>query len=120
MASETRVARRYAAALFDVALRNDGVDTIANDLAVVEAFVKQVPYLRAVLMQPLITESRKRKVLSDAFGERITATTLNFLYLIVRKRRENVLDQTIAEYRRLADEHANRVVAHISSAVPLT
>ena len=120
MAKETRVARRYAAALFAVALQDDTVDVVARDLAVVEGFVREVPYLRAVLMQPLITESRKRKVLSDAFGERITATTLNFLYLMVRKRREDVLDETIAEFRRLADEHANRVVAFVSSAVPLS
>lgn len=120
MANETRVARRYAAALFGVALQDGIVEAIARDLAVVEGFVKEVPYLRAVLMQPLITETRKRKVLSDAFGERITATTLNFLYLMVRKRRENMLDETIAEFRRLADEHANRVVAHVSSAVALS
>lgn len=120
MAKETRVARRYAAALFTVALQEDTVDAIARDLDIVEGFVRGVPYLRAVIMQPLITEERKRKVLSDAFGERITATTLNFLYLMVRKRREDVLDETIAEFRRLADEHANRVVAFVSSAVPLT
>ncbi|HEX5323949.1 MAG TPA: F0F1 ATP synthase subunit delta [Capsulimonadaceae bacterium] len=120
MAQEIRVAKRYAAALFDVALRGDSVEAVANDLTVVELFVREVPYLRAVLMQPLITEQRKRKVLSDAFGERIAATTLNFLYLMVRKRRENVLDETITEFRRLADEHANRVVAHVSSVVPLS
>jgi F-type H+-transporting ATPase subunit delta len=106
--------------LFDIAVRDNTVDVIATDLAVIEGFVRDVPYLRAVLMQPLVSDAQKIKVLSDAFGERTTATTLNFLYLLVRKRRENLIEEDIAEYRLLADEKANRVSALVQSAVPLT
>jgi F-type H+-transporting ATPase subunit delta len=120
MNKDARVARRYSAALFDIAVRDGIVDVIAADLLLVETFVRDVKYLRAVLLQPLVSEEQKIKVLSDAFGDRITATTLNFLYLLVRKRREELIDTTIAEYRRLADEKANRVSATVLSAIPLT
>jgi F-type H+-transporting ATPase subunit delta len=120
MNKDIRVARRYSSALFDIAVRDDTVDVISSDLTLVESFVRDVPYLRAVLMQPLVSEDQKVKVLSEAFGDRTTATTLNFLYLLVRKRRENLIDEVIADYRRLADEQAGRVTAHVKSAVPLT
>ena len=120
MNKDSRVARRYSSALFEIALRDDTIEVISDDLTLVETFVRDVPYLRAVLLQPLVSEEQKIKVLSDAFGDRITASTLNFLYLLVRKRRENLVDEVIAEYRRLADEKADRVTAHIQSAVPLT
>jgi len=120
MNKDTRAARRYSSALFEIAVRDSTVDVIASDLEVVETFVRDVPYLRAVLLQPLVSDTQKIKVLSDAFGDRITATTLNFLYLLVRKRRENLVDEVIADYRSLADDRANRVSAHVQSAVPLT
>ena len=120
MNKDSRVARRYASALFEIAVRDSLVDVIASDLALVEAFVRDVPYLRAVLLQPLVSDTQKLKVLSDAFGDRTTATTLNFLYLLVRKQRENLVDEVIAEYRKLADEKADRVSAVVQSAVPLS
>jgi F-type H+-transporting ATPase subunit delta len=120
MNKDTRVAHRYAAALFSIAVRDDTVDVIADDLTLVESFVRDVANLRAVLLQPLISEAQKLNLLSDAFGDRTTATTLNFLYLLVRKRRENLIDETIVEYRKLADEKANRVSAQVQSAIPLS
>jgi F-type H+-transporting ATPase subunit delta len=120
MSKDTRVARRYSAALFDIALRDDTVEVILTDLILVEAYLHDVQYLRAVLLQPLVSERQKIQVLSDAFGERTTATTLNFLYLLVRKRRENLVDEVIAAFRQLADDKAQRVSAHVQSAVPLS
>ena len=120
MAQETRVARRYAAALFGVAVRDETIDAIEQDLLVVETSFREIEYLRQAIRAPVIDGDRKHELLSEAFGEKITATTLNFLYLLVRKRRENVLEECIAEFRRLADERANRVFASVHSAVALS
>ena len=59
---DIRVAQRYAAALFGVAKRDGILDAVAEDLALVRRFVAEVPYLRAVLMQPLVSDARKNKV----------------------------------------------------------
>ena len=59
---DIRVAKRYAAALFGVAQRDDILDAVAQDLTLIERFVAEVPYLRAVLMQPLVSDERKNKV----------------------------------------------------------
>ena len=120
MADETRVAKRYAAALFEVAERDGAIEAVSADLDLVERFLAEVPYLRALVLQPLVSDERKRKVLSDAFGDRATATTLNFLYLLVKKRRETSLDDVIAHYRVLVDEKLGRVVAHVHTAVALS
>ncbi|HEY3331638.1 MAG TPA: F0F1 ATP synthase subunit delta [Capsulimonadaceae bacterium] len=119
MADEVRVAKRYAAALFDVAQRDGALDAVSADVDLVERFMVEVPYLRSMVTQPLVSADRKRKVLSDAFGDRTTATTLNFLYLLVRKRRENLLDQVIADYRAIVNEKLGHVVAQVYSAVAL-
>ena len=116
---DIRVARRYAAALFGVAVRDDILDAVAADLTLISRFVAEVPYLRAVLMQPLVSDERKNKVATDAFGDRVTATSLNFLKLLIRKRREDLIDECVREFRVLLAERNNTAEATAYSAVPL-
>lgn len=120
MADDTKVAKRYAAALFEVAERDGAIEAVSADLDLLERFLSELPELRSLVLHPLVTDERKRKVLSDAFGDRMTATTLNFLYLLIRKRRETALDDVIADYRVLVDEKLGRVIARVQSAVPLS
>lgn len=120
MIKETRVAKRYAAALFGIADRDGIVDAVAQDLTLIERFLAEVPYLRAVLNQPMVSESRKDVVVSDAFGDRVTATTLSFLKLLIRKRRENLIEECIRDFRALVAARDNTVEATASSAIPLT
>jgi len=117
---DTRVAKRYAAALFDVAKRDGIVDAIAEDLMAIERLLKESVRLREIFVQPLVTEDRKIEMISHVFGDRITATSLNFLKLLIRKRRVNLIDETIDEFRDLLSEHLNIVSATASTAVPLT
>ncbi len=117
---DTRVAKRYAAALFGVAQRDGILDSVAQDMTLIERFVGEVPYLRAVLLQPLVTEDRKFKVVDDAFSDRVTAASLNFVKLLIRKRREDLISECIAEFRHLVAEAQNQVSARATTAVPLT
>ncbi|MEO7720082.1 MAG: F0F1 ATP synthase subunit delta [Capsulimonas sp.] len=117
---DTRVAKRYAAALFSVAQRDGIIEAVAEDLTLVERFLADVPYLRAVLLQPLVSDEQKNKVASDAFGDRVTATTLSFLQLLIRKGREELVTETIRDFRELLAEFHNTVEALATSAVALT
>ncbi len=117
---DSRVARRYAAALFGVAVRDNILDAVAQDLTLISRFVAEVPYLRAILMQPLVSDQRKNKVATDAFGDRVTATSLNFLKLLIRKRREDLIDECVRQFRVLLAERNNTAEAVAYSAVPLS
>lgn len=117
---DTRVAKRYAAALFSVAQRDGILDAVGQDMLLVERFIAEVPYLRAVLLQPLVSEERKTLVATQAFGDRTTGTTLNFLKLLIRKRREDLIDEVIREFRILTLAQANIVDASVTSTVALT
>jgi len=117
---DIRVARRYAAALFGVARRDGILDAVEQDLSLVRRFLAEVPYLRAVLMQPLVSVSRKNTVVDEAFGDRVTASSLNFLKLVIRKRREDLIGECIREFHVLLAEHTNTVDAEAWTAVPMT
>ena len=117
---DTRVAKRYAAALFEVAKRDGILDAVTQDLALVERFIAEVPYLRAVIIQPLVSEERKIKVATDAFGDRTTQTTLNFIKLLIRKRREDLIDEILRQFRDLMLAEENVVDAEVTTAVALS
>ncbi|MDQ2799642.1 MAG: ATP synthase F1 subunit delta, partial [Armatimonadota bacterium] len=74
----------------------------------------------AVLLQPLVTETRKNKVLDEAFGSRISPTSLNFLRLLIRKRREDLIDEVMRDFRALVAAQQNRVDAIATTANPLS
>ena len=56
---DIRVAKRYAGALFAVAQRNGILDAVAADLTLMHRRMTDVPYLRAILMEPLVSDTRK-------------------------------------------------------------
>lgn len=117
---DIRVARRYAAALFGVARRDGILDAVEQDLTLISHFLAEVPYLRAVLMQPLVSVARKNTIVDEAFGDRTTASSLNFFKLLIRKRREDLIGECIREFRVLLAEHTNTVDAEAWAAVPMT
>ena len=117
---DIRVAKRYAGALFAVANRNGILDAVASDLELIHKRMTDVPYLRAILMEPLVSDTRKNSVADEAFGDRVTAASLNFLKLLIRKRREELFEECAREFRVLLAIHANTADAEVSSAVPLT
>ena len=117
---DVRVAKRYAGALFAVAQRDGILDAVASDLALISRFLAEVPYLRAVIMQPMVSDAQKNKVAEDAFGDRVTASSLSFLKLLIRKRREELIEECAREYHALMAEHTNTADAEASTAVPLT
>jgi F-type H+-transporting ATPase subunit delta len=117
---DVRVSRRYAAALFGIARRDGILDAVTQDVALIERFIAEVPYLRAVLLQPLVSETKKTKVATDAFGDRVTATSLNFVKLLIRKRREGLIDECIRDFRALVAEAQNRIDAVATTAVPIS
>ena len=117
---DIRVAKRYAGALFAVAQRNGILDAVAADLELIHRRMTDVPYLRAILMEPLVSDTRKNSVADEAFGDRVTAASLNFLKLLIRKRREELVEECAREFRVLLAAHANTADAEVTSAVPLT
>lgn len=117
---ETRVAKRYASALFEVAKRDAILDSVGEDLAMVERLLKESANLRTLFVQPMITDERKIKMVTDIFGDRITATSLNFLKLLIRKRRTDIVDEVIEEFRTLLRDHLGIVDATAQTAATLS
>ncbi|MEX0855932.1 MAG: ATP synthase F1 subunit delta [Gemmatimonadota bacterium] len=113
------VARNYASALFDLALREDQVEEYGAGLQQVAELLQDVPGFRTFLETPSIDKREKKEVLRKAFGDRVPAPVVNFLLLVLDKRRQRLLATMSRQYRDLLDEHLGRAHVDVSVARPL-
>jgi F-type H+-transporting ATPase subunit delta len=118
------LARRYARALLGLAQSGPQRDKLAKDLDAFAALCKSQDAAGQLVLTVLASERHpvaERKRLVDAFLRRLGADLLlgKFLhYVIDRGRMEGVPDIARA-FRRMADEAAGRIDAHLTSATPL-
>ncbi len=111
MTNET-IARNYAATLFDLAQRHEGLSAFAHGLETVVKLLDENPGFRIFLQTPRIADREKKEVLKKVFHETLPGTLLNFLQVTVDKRRQRLLGRIAEEFRALLDEHLGRV--HVS------
>jgi len=113
------VARRYAQALYEIAVDKGALDAAEEELKGVVALLEEEQGIGKILNHPQVTVEDKKQVVKQLFEGRVSETTLNFLFLIVDRHRETYLNVIVAEFTRLANEARNMVDAEVISAKEL-
>ncbi len=113
------VARRYARALFALALEDGTAAQVGQDLEQFTAGLDEADVWRS-LTNPGVTKEQRRQLL-DALLIRagLQASTNNFLRLLIDNGRLEHLPAIAREYRGLNDDHLGRIRATVRSAVAL-
>jgi F-type H+-transporting ATPase subunit delta len=113
------VAKRYGAAIFELAKEQDAVKTLQEEiLAIKESF--EDPELRDFLTQPKIPANEKISLLESVLSDKVGHDILGLLVLVINKGRQDHISQILEEVLDLIDAHNGRVKAYISSAEALS
>jgi len=110
-------ARRYAEAAFDVARKTGSLDDWEEQLAAVAAILAD-PSLSRAFTSPVVPGDRKEELILGAFPE-MEATVRNFLVLLVRQDRLDLLPDIVATFRAMLNDHRGIQVVEITTAEPL-
>ena len=113
------LARRYSQALFEIASETS-LDLIDTDLRELTKLVEENEEVKSALHHPHISISDKKSIMDKLLGEDFGATTRHFLYLLIDRKRENLLPFIQQEFTRLADEARHVVEAKVASAIALS
>lgn len=113
------IAERYADALFDLARELRQEARFGGILDDIEAMAKENPDFTRILQHPVIKREDKKALLNELFGSSVPKELLNFLQLLVDKKRENYLKEIIGEYRRLLNAHNQTVTTSVVTASPM-
>lgn len=113
------IPRAYAEGLYRAAKHGACEQAVGEELSALAAVLAKEKRAGAFFATPAIPAGEKRKVLRKWLAGKTSPTTLNFLLLLIDKRRQSHLAEISAEYTRLLDEGAGILRGEVVSAVPL-
>ncbi|MEJ5364386.1 MAG: ATP synthase F1 subunit delta [Desulfosoma sp.] len=114
------VAKRYAKALFNLALEDGKLTEYGQELQGLVQLLDQQPALMDALANPLYPEDVKKSVfLTLAQKAEMSPVMRSFGTLLVEKGRIRHLAEISQYFQRLTDEHHNVARAKLSAAVKL-
>ncbi|MBK7973741.1 MAG: ATP synthase F1 subunit delta [Deltaproteobacteria bacterium] len=118
---EDRVGRRYARALFELALEDGSVERVAGELDALAATMKGSEELREVLSFPTNTAELRKNVFG-AVADRLGTGPLvrNLVQLLIDRNRMTAFAASATCFRELADEHQGQLRGEVVSARPLS
>ncbi|ROL61076.1 ATP synthase F1 subunit delta [Bacteroidetes/Chlorobi group bacterium ChocPot_Mid] len=117
---EHRVSYRYAKALLESAKKEGVVELINNDFKSIKMTFLMSKELRHFAGSPVIQLWRKKKVLNEIFEEeKISPLSMEFLILLIDKRRGDLVLSIIEEFEKLYNILNNRLPITVESAVEM-
>lgn len=115
-----KAARRYAKAYLQIAIEQDNVSNILEDVLTIKNTIDSSRDLVLFLKSPIIKSGDKRKALEEIFGDQIQPMTQEFLTLLVRKGREKLLGQIMDGFIESYNEYAGIIEVSVSTAMKLS
>ncbi len=110
-------ARRYAQAVFGIALERKELDRWQSDLKTIAVLSEDAAFV-ALMENPKVRFEDKVKVLAEPLAG-INPLALNLVYLLMTRGRISLIGDIADEYQRLLDSYRGIEQAEVITAVPL-
>ncbi len=112
------IARRYAGAIFDIALKQNTLDiTLADVQNIASLFsIRKLAYL---LREPNIPMQRKETAIRQALASNVLPTSLNLALLVVQRGLVDIMPNIARELNQLVLDYKNEAIAEVTTATKL-
>lgn len=117
---KNKAVTEYAEALFILASEENAANEYYNDLTVIKAVFEKNPEYVSLLSSPSLTIKERTEAIRSAFSTHVRENTLSFLMLLCEKRHIKNFGTCFNDFEKLYNASKRVVIAHITSAVPLT
>jgi F-type H+-transporting ATPase subunit delta len=113
---ESRVAAKYATALFRTAKRIAQLESISRDLTTLSELLIRNVLLKHFVESPQVLEKDKKELFTSTFKPLISEALFSFLMLVLSKHRIQYLLSMAEEFQRLVKEDQGIVEARLITA----
>ena len=112
------IARRYAGAIFDLAIKQNTLDRTLEDVkGIAQLFaIRKLSYL---LREPHIPAKRKETAIRQSLADKVLPTSLNLALLVVQRELVEAMPNIATELEKRVLDYRNQAVAEITTAAPL-
>ncbi len=107
-------------AIFLVAQAEGSLDDVEDELFRFARILNREPALRLALTDKAVSQEPKTALLAGLLGPRAKAATLRLVEALVANPRGRTLEDGLEDFAALAAELRQRLLAQVTSAVPLT
>lgn len=114
----TKAASRYAKALLELAVENNKLDKVAEDMRYLAKVSSENYDFQLLLNSPVVKTDKKIAIFNELFGQFEQVTTM-FINLITKNRREYMLDDIAVSFESQVKAYKGIVPVTVISAVPL-
>ncbi len=110
--------RRYAQAVFQIALEQDGLDVWVDDLQVLAELIDDNT-VADFLDAPQVPETRKLDMIKEVLADSVSPLAANLLNLLATKSLTGLVPGILAQFTEMLDSHRGVERADVTTAVPL-
>ena len=110
--------RRYAQAVFQIALEHDSLDVWVDDLQVLAELIDDRQVAK-FLDAPQVPEARKLEAITQLLGDSVSPMTVNLLSLLATKGLTQLVPGILEQFVGTLDRHRGIERADVTTAVPL-
>lgn len=117
---QSKIAKKYSLALFELAKEEDKLLGFKEELEDIVEATKKYNDLRKILFHPRVTPADKKKLVQDIFSFESSNEIINFLKLLIDKRREFYLEAIYEGFVDLLNQEKNILEVEVISAIKLS
>jgi len=114
--NQSRLANRYAKALFEFALEQKKLDEVGKDMLLISQTIDENKELAQMLKSPIVKLEKKEKVMQIMFAKITDPLSLKFMMLVAKKSREEHLAYFANEFTAMYKDYQGLVDAWVTSS----
>ena len=96
--SVVRIAKRYAKSLLELAIEQNSLENIFEDVKLLNKTLTDNRQLYLALTNPVVKHAQKGKILNQLFVNRFNVLTMSFINIICKKGRTSILPFVYKEF----------------------
>ncbi|MDD2484008.1 MAG: F0F1 ATP synthase subunit delta [Eubacteriales bacterium] len=118
--AELTVETTYGKALYEAARDTNKIDLILEEISQIRDLIEAEAGFREFLNTPVLAGAKKKKAVSEIFKDKVSPEVLNFLYILIDKRRTRNFGKIVYQYQKTINENNGISAGTITSVEPLT
>jgi F-type H+-transporting ATPase subunit delta len=117
--NNSRIASRYARALYGLVKEQGKTEPVRNNLSGLVELLDASAEFRTLMESPVLQGSEKSKIVTALLNGRVEPVTLDFLNLLIDHKRELYLAAIYRMFRSMDKAEQGVLEAEVESAVPM-
>lgn len=117
---QNEIAKKYSQALFELGKEEKSLMNFKEQLTDIVMTLEEYHDLKKLLFHPAVTPEDKKKVIQDIFSSNISEEIMNFLKILIDKRREKYIVTIYKNFIKLLNKENDILEIEVISAIKLS